>query len=173
MFYSHTGGSDINLTTAGALWEDQLPLRFRKAGKVWSGGAWETHWATCQMEWLLAKPRSFSNLPAFLDLNGSFNLPYFDSFLKFWPRVTLRKLDKNFFETLSDNNAEITYRNQIGKILMNLKIYQFMMSSANRLWFFLGFSKIQLLCRLIGHQKRSFSRIKINVPIKQNLVGLY
>ena len=24
-----------------------LPLRFRKAGKVWCGGAQETHWATC------------------------------------------------------------------------------------------------------------------------------
>ena len=28
------------------------------------------------MEWLLAKPRSFSNLPVFLDLNGRFSVQF-------------------------------------------------------------------------------------------------
>ena len=43
-----------------------LPLRFIKEGRLWCGGARETH---CEprftMKWLLAKPRIFSNLHAF------------------------------------------------------------------------------------------------------------
>ena len=37
------------------------------------GGAPETK-PGVTMEWLLAKPRSFSNLPAFLDLHGSIHI---------------------------------------------------------------------------------------------------
>ena len=43
-----------------------LPLRFRKAGRLWCGGAPETHWATCTMKWLIAKWNSLSDLPDFL-----------------------------------------------------------------------------------------------------------
>ena len=48
------------------------------AGRVSCGGARETHWVISNdsfvtMECLLAKPSSFSNLPAFLDLNGSWS----------------------------------------------------------------------------------------------------
>ena len=46
-----------------------LPLRFRKAGRVWSHERLTEPHVT--MDWLFGKPRSFSNLPAFLDLNGS------------------------------------------------------------------------------------------------------
>ena len=38
---------------------------------LWCGGARESYWATRIMEWLLAKSRSVSNLPAFFLLNGS------------------------------------------------------------------------------------------------------
>ena len=49
-----------------------VPLIFRKAGRVWCSGAREAHWPRVTMERLLAKPRSFPNLPAFLDLNGKY-----------------------------------------------------------------------------------------------------
>ena len=41
-------------------------LRFRKAGRLWCGGAPETHWVTCTMKWLIAKWNSLSDLPDFL-----------------------------------------------------------------------------------------------------------
>ena len=37
----------------------------KKAGRMWCGGAREAHMTRVTMEWLLAKPRNFSNLPAF------------------------------------------------------------------------------------------------------------
>ena len=52
-----------------------ISLRFTKAGRVWCGGARETHWAHVTIEWLLAKPRSFSNLPAFLGLDDTYFCP--------------------------------------------------------------------------------------------------
>ena len=50
--------------------KNYIPLRCRKTGRVCCCGARETHSAT--MECLLAKSRSFSNLPDFLDLNGTY-----------------------------------------------------------------------------------------------------
>ena len=45
-------------------------LRFRKVGRVQCGGARETRERRVRIERLLAKPRTFSNLAAFLNLNG-------------------------------------------------------------------------------------------------------
>ena len=43
-----------------------LPLRFRKAGRVWCGGAWETHWATYQNGVTPSKTKKFLKSPCFL-----------------------------------------------------------------------------------------------------------
>ena len=37
---------------------------------MWCGGARGTHWATCHNRVTPSKTKEFSNLPAFLDLNG-------------------------------------------------------------------------------------------------------
>ena len=49
---------------------NRIPLWFRKAERVWCGGARETHWATRHNWVTLAKPRSSSNVPAFVDRNN-------------------------------------------------------------------------------------------------------
>ena len=46
------------------------PLRFRKAGRVWCGGALETHWATCHNEVTASKTKEFLKSFCFLDHNG-------------------------------------------------------------------------------------------------------
>ena len=43
----------------------KLPWRFRKAGRVWCGGARETHWATCYNEVTPSKTKEFLNSPFF------------------------------------------------------------------------------------------------------------
>ena len=48
----------------------EIPVRFRRAGRVWCGGAREPRVAIGR---LLSKWSIFSNLPDFLDLNGSIN----------------------------------------------------------------------------------------------------
>ena len=48
-----------------------IPLRFRKAGRVWCGGARKTHRATCHDGVTPCKTKDFLNYPCFLDLNGS------------------------------------------------------------------------------------------------------
>ena len=48
----------------------QLPLKLRKAGRVWCGGARETREPRVTIALLLSKWSNLSNLPAFLDLNG-------------------------------------------------------------------------------------------------------
>ena len=50
---------------------DLLPLRFRKAGKMWCGGARETHWATSHNEVTPSKTKEFLKPPCFLDICGS------------------------------------------------------------------------------------------------------
>ena len=50
----------------------KIPLRFRKAGKVWFGGARETHCATCHNGMTPSEIEEFLKSPCFLDLNGSF-----------------------------------------------------------------------------------------------------
>ena len=52
-----------------------LSLRYRKAGREWCGGARETREPPVTIESLQSKWSIFANLPAFLDLNGSFS-PY-------------------------------------------------------------------------------------------------
>ena len=55
-----------------------IPLWFRKAGRVWSGGAREAHWAKCHNR-VLAKPRSFQVSPLFFILMlviTTFELPF-------------------------------------------------------------------------------------------------
>ena len=47
-----------------------VPLRFRKTGRVWCGGARETHWATCHKGVTPSKTKEFFKSPAFLDPNG-------------------------------------------------------------------------------------------------------
>ena len=54
-----------------------MPLRSRKAGRVCYGGARETHCATCHNRMTPKKPKSFSNIPAFLDLNVSYQVSVF------------------------------------------------------------------------------------------------
>ena len=48
-----------------------LPLRFRKAGRVWLGGARETHSATCHNGVTPSRTKEFLKSPCFLDLNGN------------------------------------------------------------------------------------------------------
>ena len=50
-----------------------LPLRFRKARKVWCGGARETHWASCHNGVTPSKTEGFIKSPWLLDLNGIIN----------------------------------------------------------------------------------------------------
>ena len=40
-----------------------LPLRYRKAGKLWFSGAQETYWDTCHNGVTLWKTKEFPNLP--------------------------------------------------------------------------------------------------------------
>ena len=47
-----------------------VPFRFRKAGKVWSGGARETHWATSHNGVTSSKTEEFFQSLCFLDPNG-------------------------------------------------------------------------------------------------------
>ena len=47
------------------------PLRIRKVGRVWCGGARETHGATCHNGVTPSKTKEFLKFPCFLDLNGS------------------------------------------------------------------------------------------------------
>ena len=42
-----------------------LPLRFRKAGRVWCGGARETLWATCHNRVTPCKTKEFLKCPCF------------------------------------------------------------------------------------------------------------
>ena len=46
-----------------------LPLRFRKAGTVWCGGAGETHWPTCYNLVTPCKPMEFLKSPCFRMVN--------------------------------------------------------------------------------------------------------
>ena len=48
--------------------QNQIPLRFRKSGRVWCGAARETHWATCSNGMTPRKTKEFHNPPVFLDL---------------------------------------------------------------------------------------------------------
>ena len=58
------------------------------------------------MEWLLAKPRSFSNLPAFLDLNGTKTISTIRSKIDY---KTENRLEGQNFHTMPkvENKAEI------------------------------------------------------------------
>ena len=47
----------------------KLPLRFRKAGRVWGGG----HWVTCHKGVTPSKTKAILKSPRFLDLNGTKN----------------------------------------------------------------------------------------------------
>ena len=66
-----------------------IPLRFRKAGRLWCGGARETHWATCHNRVTPSKTKEFLESPCFLILiitffkPGTWCLFYFG--LKFFP----------------------------------------------------------------------------------------
>ena len=60
--------------------EEVLSWRFRKAGRVWCGGARETHWATWHNGVTVRKKWTHSNLHAFQDLD--------DSILK-WPYLII------------------------------------------------------------------------------------
>ena len=52
---------------------NDIPLRFRKAGRMWCGGARETHWATCF---------SPANFPAFFDLHDTiYDMLSFENFI--------------------------------------------------------------------------------------------
>ena len=42
-----------------------IPLRFGKVGRVWCGGARETHWATCCNEVTPSKTKEFLKSPCF------------------------------------------------------------------------------------------------------------
>ena len=48
-----------------------IPLRFRKAGRVWCGGARETQEPHVAIGRTASKKET-KNLPTFLDLNGNF-----------------------------------------------------------------------------------------------------
>ena len=50
--------------------QEVIPLSFKKAGRVWCGGAPETHWATCHNAVSSNKTKKFLKSPVFLDLNG-------------------------------------------------------------------------------------------------------
>ena len=47
---------------------ENLPLRFRKAGRVLCGGTRETHWATCHNGVTLSKTKEFLKSPCFFRL---------------------------------------------------------------------------------------------------------
>ena len=47
------------------IYQALLPLRFRKAGKVWCGGARETYWATCHNEVTVSKMKQSLRSPYF------------------------------------------------------------------------------------------------------------
>ena len=47
-----------------------LPCRFRKAGRVWGGGARETREPHVTIGQPVSKSETTKNLPAFQDLNG-------------------------------------------------------------------------------------------------------
>ena len=47
-----------------------IPLRFRKAGRMWCGGARETHWATCHNKVTVTKTKQSLKAPAFLSSYG-------------------------------------------------------------------------------------------------------
>ena len=49
-----------------------IPLRFRKAGRVWCGGTRETHWATCHNEVTPRKTKEYLKSNRFLDLNRTY-----------------------------------------------------------------------------------------------------
>ena len=57
-----------------------LPLRFRKAGRVWCGGARETHWATCHNEVTSCKTKEFLKSLSFFRSYGS--LKYLNHYRK-------------------------------------------------------------------------------------------
>ena len=47
-----------------------LPLRLRKAGRVWCGGAGETHWVTCHNGVTPSKTKKFLKSHCFFRFNG-------------------------------------------------------------------------------------------------------
>ena len=58
--------------------EEVLSWGFRKAGRVWCGGAQETHWATCHNGVTVRNKWAHANLHAFQDLDGTIlKWPYF------------------------------------------------------------------------------------------------
>ena len=48
-----------------------IPVRFKKAGRVWCGGARKTHCATCHTEVTRSKTKDFLESPRFWSLDGS------------------------------------------------------------------------------------------------------
>ena len=60
----------------GSTFSERLPSRFMKAGKVWCGGALETHWATCQYGVIVSKTKqSFKSSCFSRSLWYLFNFP--------------------------------------------------------------------------------------------------
>ena len=97
-----------------------IPFRLRKAGRVWCGGARETHWLTCHKGVTPSKTKEFSNLPAFLDRNGSktyvFPLPWILASITKGnspgsPNLTFSLQSKNMSHTIYDILYNIFDRN--------------------------------------------------------------
>ena len=66
---------------SGMIIKFTIPLRFRKAGIVWRGGAQETHCATChQLDWLLANQGVSQISQLFFDLFQNFLILRFQIF---------------------------------------------------------------------------------------------
>ena len=51
-----------------------LPLRFKKAGRLWCGGVQGTQGATCHNRVTPSETKEFFKSPCFLDLNGIFKI---------------------------------------------------------------------------------------------------
>ena len=71
-----------------------VPLRFRKAGRVWCGGARETHWATCHNGLTPSKTKEFFKSSRFLNLNGTI--------ITAVSHTVCRILFHNFYSLISD-----------------------------------------------------------------------
>ena len=91
-----------------------LPMRFRKAGRMWCGGARETHWATYHKRVTPSKTKEFLKSSCFLDLNSRRSLEVILPYKQYFLHIKLH----NFRWCIYDNEnfeKSIPVPIQIGK----------------------------------------------------------